>query len=332
MTARTARIPKTLGLLAATACCGPALGQQPGVTGAAQEAGEEPRRRYATEVIVFTYGDSVSSGTEIFVPEAPPEPPPNSLPGAFGEFADRPPGARPAAGSLSMPRDDRLTDGYADDAVPEFGDTLPLPADDDLPDEALQNEELDILVDATSVNLRVLLPDELTLVDEHEKLLRLDAYQPVLWAGWEQDVRDVDLSPPVKLRRLGNVPLTMSGEFKLYLGRFLHLVANISMQAPSSVTGYRSYRAQPPTRFGQDYGYTPDGYPKETPVFYEINDNRIMKSGDLRYFDHPRFGVLARVTRIEEALPEEQEDGKLLSPNTDDLAPASSPGGDSPPR
>ena len=200
------------------------------------------------------------------------------------------------------------------------------------PDENLLDEELDILVDATSVNLRVLLPEELTLADEHEKLLRLDAYQPVLWAGWVQDVREVELSPAVKLRRLGNIPLTMSGEFKLYLGRFLHLVANVSLQAPATVTGYQSYRAQPPTRFGQDYGFAPDGYPKQPPVFYEINDNRIMKSDELRYFDHPKFGVLARLTRIEEA-PPEAEDTNLLAPTTDDLAPASPPlGSDTPPR
>jgi hypothetical protein len=33
------------------------------------------------------------------------------------------------------------------------------------------------------------------------------------------------------------------------------------------------------------------------PVRYRIYEDRIMKTGDLRYFDHPRFGVVARVTR-----------------------------------
>ena len=128
MTARIARIPKTLGLLAATAFCGPALGQQPVVTGAAVDE-EEPLRRYAVEVIVFTYGESVSAGTEIFVPEAPPEPPPDVIPGAFGEFSDLPPDSRTAAGSLSMPRDDGPLTSDNADPVPVFGDTLRLPAD-----------------------------------------------------------------------------------------------------------------------------------------------------------------------------------------------------------
>ncbi len=32
-----------------------------------------------------------------------------------------------------------------------------------------------------------------------------------------------------------------------------------------------------------------------------------MKNGELRYFDHPKFGVLAKVTRVEE--PEEEDTG-----------------------
>ena len=34
------------------------------------------------------------------------------------------------------------------------------------------------------------------------------------------------------------------------------------------------------------------------PVYYRIQENRIVKNGDLRYFDNPKFGVLAKVTRV----------------------------------
>jgi hypothetical protein len=33
-------------------------------------------------------------------------------------------------------------------------------------------------------------------------------------------------------------------------------------------------------------------------VRYRITEDRIMRDGDIRYFDHPRFGMLARVTRV----------------------------------
>ena len=43
------------------------------------------------------------------------------------------------------------------------------------------------------------------------------------------------------------------------------------------------------------------------PVRYRITEDRIFKSGDLRYFDHPKFGVLAKITRVEEPEVDEYE-------------------------
>ncbi len=37
------------------------------------------------------------------------------------------------------------------------------------------------------------------------------------------------------------------------------------------------------------------------PVRYRISEDRIFRSGELRYFDHPKFGVLARITRADVA-------------------------------
>jgi hypothetical protein len=48
----------------------------------------------------------------------------------------------------------------------------------------------------------------------------------------------------------------------------------------------------------------------QPPVYYRIQENRILKNGELRYFDHPKFGVLAKVTRVEEE--EETGDTELL--------------------
>ena len=45
------------------------------------------------------------------------------------------------------------------------------------------------------------------------------------------------------------------------------------------------------------------------PVRYRIQENRILKNGELRYFDHPKFGVLAKVTRVED----EEEDARRES-------------------
>ena len=51
-------------------------------------------------------------------------------------------------------------------------------------------------------------------------------------------------------------------------------------------------------RSSRNVGYA---YQRETrPIRYSISEDRIFRNGELRYYDHPRFGVLARITRFEE--------------------------------
>ena len=59
----------------------------------------------------------------------------------------------------------------------------------------------------------------------------------------------------------------------------------------------------PPGRGFDSYSVT-----VEQPVHYRIQEDRIFKSGETRYFDHPKFGVLAKITRWEEAEPEELDE------------------------
>jgi hypothetical protein len=44
------------------------------------------------------------------------------------------------------------------------------------------------------------------------------------------------------------------------------------------------------------------------PIRYRIEEDRIVRNGELRYFDHPKFGVLAKITRVEKQEPEEFEE------------------------
>jgi hypothetical protein len=54
-----------------------------------------------------------------------------------------------------------------------------------------------------------------------------------------------------------------------------------------------------------------DTFAPAAAVSYRIQEDRIFRSGELRYFDHPKFGVLAKVSRVEEdddvAAPDERE-------------------------
>ncbi len=50
------------------------------------------------------------------------------------------------------------------------------------------------------------------------------------------------------------------------------------------------------------------------PVFYRLREDRILKTGDIRYFDHPKFGVIAKMVRIEEEAEPEEDDSGMQRP------------------
>ena len=59
------------------------------------------------------------------------------------------------------------------------------------------------------------------------------------------------------------------------------------------------------------------------PTPYSIKESRlVLRSGDIHYFDHPHFGVVALIKRVEEIEPELDEDGNPIIP--DDAAAATS--------
>jgi hypothetical protein len=111
-------------------------------------------------------------------------------------------------------------------------------------------------------------------------LRRLRAYEPVMHFGWTQATYPAELTREIALSSLTRPAAGFDGTFKLYLSRFLHLVVDLQLDA-ATASGIDTIE---PVR----------------PVRYRIEEDRIFRSGELRYFDHPKFGVLARITRVEE--------------------------------
>ncbi len=295
---------------------------------------EEPVSRYAVEVILFTYGASVTAGTEVFMPV---EPPPaenydDMAPGAldnefiFGDGAARnddlqritgEDAGNPATDSFGTFADPGMSmDTAAEDAevaTIDESDAIAIMDEESLRDALYASVDLtqpleEVVTDAARIEFNPLLDEELTLADAHERLLRLDAYKPVLWTGWTQVVLEESESPTLNLRRLGSLPLDMEGELKLYLGRFVHLDVDISLEQRVIVESEQATRFDYPaadTRYGEFGDYTRESRyrerPKTSTIVYRIDDDRIMRNGETRYFDHPKFGLIARLTLVEEA-------------------------------
>ena len=141
--------------------------------------------------------------------------------------------------------------------------------------------------DPAAAERRFLARSELGMDNIFDELRRIDVYRPLLYTGWTELALPAERTTPVRLAALPGVPRDLDGSLTLYLGRFLHLVVDLSLAVPE---------AQRESPMFSDRSF--DDVPRQ-PLRYTISEDRIFKSGDLRYFDHPKFGMLARVSRVE---------------------------------
>ena len=101
-------------------------------------------------------------------------------------------------------------------------------------------------------------------------------------------------------------PEGLEGELSLYLGRYLHLAVKLQLDAP--VVEEEAVEQQD-DRYGDYYSSYSDEPAITYPTRYRIEEDRIFRNGELRYFDHPKFGVLAKITRVE---AEEETDDQII--------------------
>ena len=251
-------------------------------------------KRYTVEVLIFTYEEDVHTGTEIFRPDPAPD--------------------------VEEPLLDE--DGnpiIADDTVPVFTDSEPAVDDSE---EVEEPEPHWIIVPDTSMNvvdpdtevnpfqLVLTAEDDYLLADALRKFELLDAYETLMHVGWTQPAFAEEDTPPIELALFGELPEGLDGSLTLYLSRYLHLVVDLALDAPTENIE-KPIEPDPFFTFGDSrFGY--EEPPAPQPVRWRIQDDRIFRTGELRYFDHPKFGVLAKVVRVEEEEPDDAQQDELV--------------------
>ncbi len=179
---------------------------------------------------------------------------------------------------------------------PPPADTLlDLVADEDFPGDdrevaAPRKKELEFLL---------LTEDTFTMGEVVRRFEQLDVYETIMHVGWTQWVYPQDQTDSIDLRAFGAPPQGLEGSFLLYLGRFLHLVVDLALDAQPGIIEAVAIE-QPANIYGDRRSRRAfDPFREAAPVRYRIQENRIFKNGDIRYFDHPKFGVVVKVTRVE---------------------------------
>jgi hypothetical protein len=251
---------------------------------------EEELRRYSVEVIVFEYAEGAYDGEELYTPLPPPEPPPE-----------------PVLEYIELPDYRTLRT-----------------VEENYEDEDIEEIQLHGLAE-----ILLMQPEQLTMTDIFERLDRLDAYQPVLHGGWTQNTIERELARPIRLRAIGDPPLRLDGTLTLYLSRYLHLIVDLGLEAEGQPGEVAANADEAIVYYGDarnddNYDYFDDVGPLPSTVRYDIFDDRIFRNGEVRYFDHPKFGVIAKVTRFEKQELEESE--APLETDEAVLLPAITPG------
>ena len=136
------------------------------------------------------------------------------------------------------------------------------------------------------------------LADVVERINDSRDFQLLIYQVWQQDGVLFDETEPFGLPTIDDNEGSLEGTATLSLRRFLHLLVEIDWLPREKDKGFPLY----------------PGFAGLTakPVPYSIKESRLMQRGDIHYFDHPMFGVVALITRVEEAEPELDEDGNPI--------------------
>lgn len=190
----------------------------------------------------------------------------------------------------------------------------PVPEQEELPqdDELVSIEDPAPLEDEDvepppDIELVLLEEDDYQMVEILDRLEKLDVYEPIMHFGWIQATWPREQTEALPLHRFAEVPEGLDGTLTLYLSRFLHLVVDLQLDAP--LEDDVEYRPSP--GYGDFELLQDHDAQAPLPVRYLIQEDRILRNGELRYYDHPKFGLLAKVTRVEEE-EESPEAGELL--------------------
>jgi hypothetical protein len=249
----------------------------------ADTGAEEPLEQYRVELIVFEYGDSLAGSTEDW--SAPPDPADDT---ATGDEADT--GTEADAAESGAVRGDRLPERPVAEAASPGASADPA---DETGSDADQPEQ-------PVFRFMPLPEEELELGEMYRRLRNTDGYQPLLHVAWQQPGYDPETARPLALSRLAELPERLQGEARLYRSRFLHLELDLELwsQSGRSLPAPETATAEPlfPDRGRRDAGEPLDAL---EPDVYRLSERRKLRSGELHYYDHPRYGVLAKVTPVE---------------------------------
>ncbi|MCH8262038.1 MAG: hypothetical protein IIA77_03155 [Proteobacteria bacterium] len=155
---------------------------------------------------------------------------------------------------------------------------------------------IELVTDPDGYKAFKMLPSSRHKLGGVSKVLKLSSeYRPVYHIAWQQPELTKSRAKKVHIK---NPEAKINGTVNLRGGHLLHLDLDISYFVDlytESVTSFTNNNMS-------EEGASPDKVREEiimTGTYAQMKETRRIKLNELHYFDHPLFGVLMRVTRLE---------------------------------
>jgi hypothetical protein len=136
-------------------------------------------------------------------------------------------------------------------------------------------------------------PDKLNLLEEVSKMTTDRGYDVLAHIAWQQPLRANQLAIPILIdtsiqQRRANVSPIL-GKIRLYQERFIHaeVYMELDRQIPIRIRERFADHQQIP------FEWLPDSWR------FKIDESRRIRYGQIHYLDHPIFGVLIRIDRVQ---------------------------------
>jgi hypothetical protein len=137
--------------------------------------------------------------------------------------------------------------------------------------------------------------ESMSLGNIYSRMETLGAYEPIAHLGWVQAAEDAGSAVPYRLKDKPVRGDSVTGTITLYKARYLHLALDLSLD---------EYRTDP-----QFYTREIIADMRTTGrTNHKLQESRRIREPSSHYFDHPLFGVIARIQKIKPPSPGEEAD------------------------
>jgi len=137
---------------------------------------------------------------------------------------------------------------------------------------------------AKSLSIIELSPLQQQLQGVYSRLKKLTSYTPIRHSGWIQGV-----SRNSKINPLSILPAIednlLEGTISFHRERFLHIDVDLQLTETNNVLQYNDPSALTTNN--------------EQATIFRLTESRRVKVDKLNYFDHPRFGVIVKVNKVD---------------------------------